>query len=84
MGIHTCGRGTVQRQIRAHLDRRDNGDVYAVLKVRGTDKKYEYCFLGKDAGTLMLACEEIKKHPKFKNISHFEDWCNRYTAEHDI
>ena len=34
--------------------------------------------------TLTFDERVIDKHPKFKNILQFENWCMRYTAEHDI
>lgn len=83
MGIHSGGRGTVHRISHAHLDRKENGDVYAVFKVE-KDKSFEYCFIGNEVGKLTLAGVVIDKHPKFKNIEKFENWCRVYTAEHDI
>ena len=86
MGIQTNGRGTVIRQPRAHLERTDNGDVYAILKLgfRKDERRYRYCFIGEDKGTLTFDGKVIAKHPAFKNISQFEGWCMRYTAEHDL
>lgn len=74
------------RTTHAHLERKENGDIYGVLKLgfRKDAQSYEYCFLGEDANTLTFDGKVIEKHPKFKNISHFEGWCLRYTAEHDI
>ena len=83
MGIHKYGRGTVQRMSHAHLERKENGDIYGVFKVE-KDKVFEYCFIGDEVGKLTLAGEVIGRHPKFKNIVKFEDWCRVYTAEHDI
>lgn len=86
MGFHKNKRGTVQRQTRAHLDRKENGDIYGVYKLgfRKDDKRFEYCFIGGDVNILTFDGVIIEKHPRFKNIDHFENWCRRYTAEHDI
>ena len=86
MGIHLYERGTTWRQPRAHLERKENGDIYGVLKLgfQKDARRYEYCFLGENANTLTFDGEVIDKHPKFKNISQFEGWCWKYTAEHDI
>lgn len=29
---------------------------------------------------LYMAGVKIEEHPKFKNITHFENWCNTYWA----
>ena len=86
MGVHLCEGSRDLRQTRAHLDRKENGDIYAVLKLsfKKDAKKFEYCFIGSEVGRLTFEGEDINRHPKFKNIGQFEDWCNRYTATHDI
>lgn len=86
MGKHLYGRGTVQRHTRAHLERKENGDICGVYKLsfKKDAQRYEYCFIGENAGILTFDEKVIEKHPKFKNISQFEDWCMRYHAEHDI
>lgn len=86
MGIHLYGRGTVQRQTRAHLERKENGDIYGVYKLsfKKDARRFEYCFIGESIGTLNFEGKVIEKHPKFKNISQFENWCMKYTAENDL
>ena len=86
MGIHLYGRGTVQRHPRAHLERKDNGDIYGVLKLsfKKDAERCEYCFIGEHVGMLTIKGNTIENHPKFKNIDQFESWCLRYIAEHDI
>lgn len=86
MGIHLYERGTVQRQTVAHLNRKENGDIYGVYKLsfKKDAKRYEYCFIGSNAGLLTFDGTVIPKHPKFKNIVQFENWCRRYSAEHDL
>ena len=85
MGIHSNNRGTVQRQTNAHLDRRENGDIYGVFKLsfKKDSPKFEYCFLGEKMNQLTFDGQVIDKHPTFNGISSFEGWCRRYTAEHD-
>ena len=86
MGRHLYGRGTTQRQPRPHLERKENGDIYGVLKLsfKKDAQRFEYCFLGENENTLTFEGNVIDKHPRFKNISKFEGWCLRYLAEHDI
>ena len=69
---------------RAHLDRKENGDVYAVYKTSFTKDapRFEYCFIGEEAGVLTYGGGVIDKHPRFNNIGSFEAWCMRYSAEH--
>ena len=74
------------RTLHAHLDRKENGDVYAVFKL-GFSKnalRFEYCFIGSNAGVLTYDGKVINKHPKFKGIDAFEGWCRKYCAEHDL
>lgn len=33
---------------------------------------------------LYMAGIRIKKHPKFKHIVHFEDWCNKFWVTNKI
>ena len=86
MGFHKTSATRNMRQTKAHLDCRENGDVYALLKLnfKKDAPKYEYCFIGENAGILTFEGSIIEKHPKFKNIDAFESWCRRYTAEHDL
>lgn len=86
MGIHLKAGSRDMRQTRAHLDRKENGDIYGVYKLsfKKDAQRYEYCFMGSKEGTLTFDGEVIEKHPKFKNVVQFENWCNVYTAEHDV
>ena len=86
MGFHRNQRGTTDRQPRANLERKENGDIYATYKLsfKKDAPRYEYCFIGERANTLTFKGRIIEKHPAFTNISQFEGWCMRYTAEHDI
>jgi len=81
MGIHKHSRGTIFRMKHAQLDRKENGDVVGLWKPNNTTI-YEYVFIGESVGKLTLNGETISKHPRFKNISSFESWCMRYSAEH--
>ena len=86
MGIHLKGGSSSMRQTHAFLDRKTNGDIYAVLKLnfKADAKRFEYCFIGKEKVKLTFDGKEIAEHPVFLNIEKFEGWCNVYTAEHDI
>ena len=86
MGIHKISPTRNARTPRAHLGRKDNGDIYSVYKLGFTKdaSRFEYCFIGADMGRLTFDGIEIPKHPKFKNINDFEAWCSRYCAEHDV
>lgn len=81
MGIHRYDRGTCFRMKRAHLVRRENGDIYASY-IPKKEVDFEYCFIGSDINQLTLNDKIIDKHPKFKHINHFEEWCMKYCAEH--
>lgn len=35
-----------------------------------------------ETNTLTMAGIIVNKHPKFSNIEQFENWCNRYWANH--
>ena len=74
------------RQTHAHLDRKENGDIYATFKLDFTKNasRFEYCFIGASVGILTYDSKEIAKHPKFKGIDAFEAWCRKYCAEHDL
>lgn len=70
----------------AHLERKENGDVYGVYKLGFSNNapRFEYCFIGKQEGALTYNGNAIDRHPKFKNIVVFENWCSRYVAEHEL
>ena len=70
----------------AHLDRRENGDIYGVYKLgfKKNSPRFEYCFIGDKVGTLTYEGKVINGNPEFENINKFEGWCRRYVAEHDI
>ena len=86
MGFNKTSASRNMRIPQAHLDRRENGDIYCYLKCGFTKdaKRFEYCFIGEQSNTLTFDGKKIEKHPVFKNISQFESWCNRYKAENDI
>lgn len=86
MGFHKTSSTKNMRTPHAHLERKDNGDVYAVYKLgfKADSIGYEYCFIGEQFNTLTYEGRVIAKHPRFKNISQFEGWCMKYTAEHDL
>lgn len=70
----------------AHLDRKQNGDIYAVYKL-GFSKdapRFEYCFLGEQKNTLTYGDKILEKHPAFKNVTTFEAWLRKYVAENDL
>ena len=46
-------------------------------------KRNTECVYGIADGRLSVAGQEIETHPAFENVQQFEDWCNRYIAEHD-
>lgn len=58
------------RQTRAHLERKENGDIYAVFKLGFTlgSSRFEYCFIGACVGLLTYDGKEIAMHPKFRNV----------------
>lgn len=86
MGFHKTSASRNMRTPEAHLERRDNGDIYAYLKCGFTKnaKRFEYCFIGEQYDTLTFDGHRIEKHPRFTSIDKFETWCNRYKAEHDL
>ena len=86
MGFHRTSATRNMRTTRAHLDRKENGDVYAVYKLGFTkdSSRFEYCFIGANVGVLAYDGKVINKHPKFKGIDAFEGWCRMYCAEHDL
>lgn len=67
----------------AHLERKENGDIYGVYKLgfSKNSSRFEYCFIGKEVGTLTFDGKVIENHPLFKSIDPFEGWCNKYLAE---
>ena len=86
MGFHKTSATRNMRTPHAHLDRKENGDIYAIFKFDFTKNasRFEYCFTGAKAGILTYDGKEISKHPKFRNIGAFEAWCRKYCAEHDL
>lgn len=83
MGFHKTEATRNMRTTHAHLERKDNGDVYAIFKLGFTKdaSRFEYCFIGSNIGVLVYDGKEIVKHPKFKGIDAFEGWCRKYCAE---
>ncbi len=86
MGFHKVSATRNMRITHAHLDRKDNGEIYGVFSLgfKKDASKYEYCFIGQRQNVLTFDGGVISKHPLFKNISQFENWCRRYTVEHDL
>lgn len=86
MGFHKTSATRNMRTTHAHLERKDNGDVYAVFKLgfAKNASRFEYCFIGTGSGILTYDDKEISKHPKFKGVDAFEGWCRKYCAEHDL
>ena len=86
MGLHGTSATRNIHTPRAHLDRKENGDIYAVYKLGFTKDvpRFEYCFIGGQAGVLTYEGKVIERHPKFKGIDAFEGWCMKYVAEHDL
>lgn len=70
MGFHKTSATRNMRQTHAHLDRKENGDIYAIFKLDFTKNtpRFEYCFIGARAGILTYDGKVINKHPKFKGI----------------
>ena len=44
-------------------------------KARNTD-----CLYDTETNELWMADKKVEKHPKFKDIVQFENWCNKYYA----
>jgi hypothetical protein len=86
MGFHKTSATRNMRTTHAHLDRKENGDIYAIFKLDFTKdaSRFEYCFIGANVGVLAYDGKVIDKHPKFRNIGAFEAWCRKYCAEHDL
>lgn len=86
MGFHKTAATRNMRTPHAHLDRKENGDIYGVLKCGFTKdaQRFEYCFIDANIGVLSYDGKVINKHPKFKGIDAFEVWCRKYCAEHDL
>lgn len=91
MGFHKTSATRNMRQTHAHLDRKENGDVYAIFKLGFTkdSSRFEYCFIGSRFNILTYHNSKgrvalIGKHPKFKGVDTFESWCSKYCAEHDL
>lgn len=86
MGFHKISPTRNMRLPHAHLDRKESGDVYGVLKLgfKKDSPMFRYCFIGSNTGTLTYKESIIAKHPKFKGLDAFERWCTRYVAEHEI
>ena len=86
MGLHKTSATRNMRTPRAHLDRKENGDIYAVYKLGFSKeaKRFEYCFIGEHEGVLTYEGKVIDKHPKFKSVDAFQGWCGKYCAEHDL
>ena len=86
MGFHKTSATRNMRTTHAHLETKENGDVYAVFKL-GFSKdssRFEYCFIGASVGILTYDGNTINEHPKFIGIAAFESWCRRYCAEHEL
>ncbi len=86
MGFHKISATRNMRVTRAHLDRKENGDIYAVWKTDFSKDapRFEFCFIGEQAGVLTYEGNVIERHPKFRGIDAFEGWCRKYSAEHDL
>ena len=86
MGFHKTSASRNMRTPHAHLERKENGDVYGVYKLGFSNNapRFEYCFIGEQLGTLAYNGKTIEKHPKFNSIKPFERWCSRYVAENDL
>ena len=54
MGFHKTSATRNMRQTYAHLDRKENGDIYAIFKLDFTKNasSFEYCFIGANVGVL--------------------------------
>ena len=85
MGFHKTSATRNMRVTHAHLERKENGDIYGVFKLGFTKdaSRFEYCFIGENVGVLSYDGKVINKHPKFKGIDAFEGWCRKYCVEHD-
>ena len=86
MGFHKTSATRNMRTTHAHLERKENGDVYAVFKL-GFAKdasRFGYCFIGKDKNTLTFDGKVIERHPKFSGVDAFEGWCRKYCAEYEL
>lgn len=86
MGFHRTSATRNMRTTHAHLETKENGDVYAVFKLafKKDASRFEYCFIGASVGILTYDGKVIPKHPKFRNIGAFEAWCRKYCAEHEL
>ena len=86
MSFHKTSATRNMRTPHAHLERTENGDIYAVYKLGFSNNapRFVFCFIGNEAGVLRYNEKVITRHPNFKSISKFESWCMKYTAEHDL
>ena len=63
MGFHKISATRNMRVTRAHLDRKENGDIYAVWKTDFSKDapRFEFCFIGEQAGVLTYEGNVIER-----------------------
>jgi hypothetical protein len=63
------------------LDKNEAGQLIMFCpsqsKTRNTESLYNI-----ETGELFMAGIKVEKHPKFKDIVQFENWCNVYWVKH--
>ena len=62
------------------LDRNEDGELIFYCPSQSKERNTESTYII-STDTLIMAGVTVEKHPKFKNIDQFEDWCNVYWAK---
>lgn len=65
----------------AKLDKTPSGELVFYFPSQSKERNTESTYFVR-SGVLIMAGKEVAKHPRFKNVPQFEDWCNRYWATH--
>lgn len=63
------------------LDKNDEGQLIFYCPSQDKSRNTESTYII-ETNTLYMAGALVSKHPKFRDIVQFEDWCNRYWVKH--
>lgn len=68
------------RVVHPRLDKNELGQLIFNFPTQEKSRDTS-CIYVIETNILTIAGKVIDKHPKFRNIVQFEDWCNRYFGQ---
>lgn len=79
---YTCSvKQSIMRIKHPRLDKNKDGQLIFYCPSQNKSRNTESIYII-ETNTLYMSGTLVSKHPRFRDVVQFEDWCNRYWVKH--